>query len=121
MRNYLLIGMLALALPVASRTEAPLTNSEIVKLWKAGLGDEIIIAKIDGAGKAAFALDTDNLIELKKSGVSQGVISAMLRKAAGRSGGTGAAPAAPQMLPFAFSQQDDPPSLEASDGTRPRG
>lgn len=125
MRKYLLLGILALALPVVSQTEAPLTNAEVIKLWKAGLGDEIVIAKIEGSGRTAFALDTDNLIELKKSGVSQAVISAMLRKASGRSAAPTATGATPPpgppapAYPFASSQQDDPPSLEASDGTRP--
>ena len=119
-----LIAVLVLALPVFAQTEAPLANGEIIKLCKAGLGDEIVIAKVEGAGKTAFALDTDSLIELKKSGVSQAVIAAMLRKASGRAAtsSTGASQppgAAPQAYPFASSQQDDPPSFEASDGTRP--
>lgn len=119
MRTFLLLGVLVLTIPAASQTEAPLTNAEIIKLWKAGLGDEIVVAKIEGAGKTAFALDTDSLIELKKSGVSQPVISAMLRKASGRSAAGAAPAAAPQAYPSVSSQQDDPPSMEASDGTRP--
>lgn len=110
MRNCLLIGILALALPTVLQAETPLTDAEVVKVWKAGL-DEIILAKIDGAGRAAFALDTDIPIELKKSGVSRVVISAMLGKASGRSGGTDDAPApgaVPQMHPFASNQQDNP-------------
>jgi hypothetical protein len=122
MRNYLLIGILALPLSAALQTETPLTNAEVVKVWKAGLGDENILAKIDGAGRAAFALDTDDPIELKKSGVSRAVMSEMPRKASERSGGTGAgsAPGAgPQRHTLDSSQQDDdPPSLERSDGTR---
>ena len=125
MRTFVLLGILVLAFPAVSQTEAPLTNAEIVKLCKAGLGDEVVIAKIDGAGKTAFALDTDSLIDLKKSGVSQPVISAMLRKASGRTAAPAASAAAtpPALAPQAYalnsSQQDDPPSFEASDGTRP--
>lgn len=124
MRTLLVLVILMLAAPAVSQTEAPLTNAEIVKLCKAELGDEIVIAKIEGAGKTAFVLDTDNLIELKNAGVSQPVISAMLRKASGRTAAphaAGALPsgAPPQAYPQVSSQQDDPPLLEASDGTRP--
>ena len=116
MRKLLLFAIVAVAFRAACQTEAPLTNAEIVKLCKAGLGDDIVIAKIEGAGKTAFALDTDSLIQLKQSGVSQPVISAMLRKGSGRT--TTATTTVVATAPAGTTQQDDPPSFEASDGTR---
>jgi hypothetical protein len=55
-----------------------LTNAEIMKMKEAGLGDQLIIAKIKSSpGK--YKLDTDELIALKKAGVSEEVIAAMLQ------------------------------------------
>ena len=125
MRIFFLLGILALAVPARPQTEPPLTNAAIVKLCKAGLGDEVVIAKIDASGKAAFDLDTDNLIKLKQAGVSQKVISAMLRKLSGRTAAPAPAGAmvppggAQQAYPLGSTQEDDPPSLEVTDGTRP--
>jgi len=59
---------------------AALTNEEVIKLCKAGLGDEVVIAKINQAKEVDFKLDTDSLIKLKEEGVSQAVITAMLNR-----------------------------------------
>jgi len=61
--------------------EAPLTNAEVVKLCNLGLGDEVVIAKINQAKAVDFKLETDNLVELKQQGVSKDVIAAMLKRA----------------------------------------
>ena len=62
--------------------EAALSNAEVVKLCKAGLGDGIVIAKVKEAPKTDFKLGTDDLIKLKQDGCSQGVIEAMLNRSA---------------------------------------
>lgn len=70
--------MVALALfaapPVAAET---LTNSDVVALSKAGLGDEAVVAKIK-TSDAAYDLSTSQLIALKNAGISGPVIAAML-------------------------------------------
>ncbi|GAB3421747.1 hypothetical protein GCM10027516_19210 [Niabella aquatica] len=58
-----------------------LTNKSIIDLHKAGLGDEIILTKIDQS-KCVFDLSTDALIDLKSKGVSADVIKAMMNKSA---------------------------------------
>ncbi len=68
--------------------EKALTNQEVVKLVKLGIGDEAVIAKIHQAPAVSFELETDNLGSLKAAGVSGKVIAAMLD----RSSGTAAAP-----------------------------
>jgi len=82
----LLIAMvLVLALPCALRAleqAQALTNADVVKLTKASLGNDLIIAKIQQAEKVDFKLETDDLIQLKKAGVEQAVISAMLKRSA---------------------------------------
>src|ERR1041384_812440 len=59
-----------------------LTNASIVKLVKAGFKDKSIITII-GARVVKFDLSTDRLIELKRSGVSEKVILAMMARQEG--------------------------------------
>lgn len=54
-----------------------LSNQTIVDLTLLGLDDEIILNKIQNTFNA-FEMDTDNLISLKNSGVSNSVINSMM-------------------------------------------
>jgi hypothetical protein len=64
--------------PAGAATDGPLLqNDDIIKMVKAGLDDAIIIAKI-GSSKCQFDTSTDALIQLKTSGVSAGVLRAMV-------------------------------------------
>jgi hypothetical protein len=68
----------ATAKPTSQVFGEALTNVEIIKMKEAGLGDQLIIAKIKSSpGK--YKLDTDELIALKKAGVSEEIIAAMLQ------------------------------------------
>jgi hypothetical protein len=55
----------------------PLGVEDVVKLCKAGLTDELVITRIKKNGKA-FDLSPDELIELRKNGVSDTVIKYLL-------------------------------------------
>ncbi|MEN3326356.1 MAG: hypothetical protein V7638_1163 [Acidobacteriota bacterium] len=57
--------------------EGPLTNVSVVKLVKAGFKDKTIIAIINSR-PADYKLDTEHLIELKRNGVNENIILAML-------------------------------------------
>lgn len=73
-----------------------LTNESVLKLVKAGMGDDIIVNMIN-TQPSSFSLTTDDLIALKTDGVSEKVIGAMVVKNAGvapASVTTSAAPAA---------------------------
>lgn len=63
--------------PVQQADEAPLTNASIIKLVRAGFKEKTLIAIIHSR-PTRFDLSPDRLIELKKSGVSERVILAML-------------------------------------------
>jgi len=63
----------------AQSAEAPLTNSSVVKLVRAGFREKTVIAIIRSR-PARFDLTPERLIELKKSGVSERVILAMLAR-----------------------------------------
>jgi hypothetical protein len=72
-RIALLLGAL-LMLPVAADA---ITIRDIIELSKAGLSDELLTAVID-ADRTVFTLDKDQILELKKAGVSQAVLLKML-------------------------------------------
>ncbi|MGA2196487.1 MAG: hypothetical protein ABSH40_14590 [Bryobacteraceae bacterium] len=67
--------------------QATLTNDSIVKMVKAGLGEDIILSSIH-AQPGRYATGADDLIALKSAGVSDKIIAAMMN------GGGAAAPAA---------------------------
>lgn len=62
--------------------EVPLTNSAIVKLVKADFKEKTIIAII-GSRRSSFDLSTERMIELKRTGVSERIILAMLARQQG--------------------------------------
>src|SRR5215218_1530655 len=59
---------------------ATLTNASVVKLVRAGFREKTVIAIIN-ARPVSFDLSPDRLIELKKGGVPERVILAMLARA----------------------------------------
>lgn len=79
------VALCALALSIRPALAETLSNLQVVQLSQAGLGDDVIIAKIR-ASDASFQLTADDLIQLKKAGVSSQVISAMLATAPLRPG-----------------------------------
>ncbi|HLM55550.1 MAG TPA: hypothetical protein VK422_05435, partial [Pyrinomonadaceae bacterium] len=63
----------------AQGSEAPLTNSAVVKLVRAGFSEKTVIAIIRSR-PSRFELSAERLIELKKGGVGERVILAMLAR-----------------------------------------
>ena len=80
----LLIALL-LAVPFAAFA-APMTNDDVIKMVKGGLGEATVIQAIDGA-EPGFDTSADGLVKLKQGGVSDNVIQRILAR-------KGAAPAA---------------------------
>lgn len=58
--------------------EKGLTEEEILKMTKAGLSDQLVIAHIKMKG-VSFEPSTDDIVRLKNSGVSEKVIEAIIR------------------------------------------
>lgn len=79
-------------IPLALRSQEPLTNDSVVKLVKAGLSEEVVLGMIK-LQPAKYALGPDDIISLKKEGVSDKVIAAMVERAHG-GGAKAAEPAA---------------------------
>ncbi len=97
-----LIAFAVAAAAVVAAAEQPLTNTDIVKLVKAGVSADVIVAKIQ-ASETAFATDTDSLVALANEKVPNSVIQAMMARTA----------AAPTALPTA------PPPAPAPAATTP--
>lgn len=61
----------------AQQPEPPLTNASVIQLVKAGFKEKTVIAIINNR-QGDFKLDTERLIELKRNGVNENIILAML-------------------------------------------
>jgi len=85
-RTLLLFVLLALPTAIAAgqTTDAntPLTNAAIVKFVRAGFKEKTIISIVE-ARPPAYDLAPDRMIELKRSGVSEKIILAMLSRQEG--------------------------------------
>ena len=79
MRNILI--SLLLAIPCAALA-APMTNDDVIKMVKGGLGEATVIQAINAA-EAGFDTSPDGLVKLKQGGVSDAVIQRIIgRKSA---------------------------------------
>ncbi len=61
-----------------SSLESDVDNARIIEMTHKGLGDDVIIARIK-AGATKFNLSDDDLANLKKEGVSDSVVAAMIQ------------------------------------------
>jgi len=81
MKGILVTIFLCLSLFVTGaygqQPDGPLTNSSVIKLVKAGFKEKTIISIINNQ-PSDFKLDTDQLISLKRNGVNENIILAML-------------------------------------------
>jgi hypothetical protein len=98
-RRCTLATTLALFLTVCM-AQTVLTNDAILKMTKAGLGEDILLSTIK-AQAGHYTTTPDDLIALKGGGVSDKVIAAMIEKAASSGGAPTPAAAAGSPLPTA--------------------
>jgi hypothetical protein len=71
----LILILAVLCLPV---TASAVTVRDIIELSKAGLPDDVLVAVIE-ADRTIFTLDKEQILELKRAGVSHAVMLKMLR------------------------------------------
>jgi len=97
MRVLLVLVLLAavgFSSPAAtSLAQEVLTNDSVVQMIKAGLPESVVIAKIRSTA-TKFDLKTESLVNLKKAGVSDKVLEAMMAPGSPATGTQAAAPAA---------------------------
>jgi hypothetical protein len=65
--------------PLTAHKVPAMDNESVMKMSKAGLGDELIIETIN-TQPGKYVTDADSLVALKGAGVSDGVITAMINK-----------------------------------------
>jgi len=73
----LCLSLFVIAVHAQQTTEGPLTNESVVKLVKAGFKEKTVITIIHNR-PSAFKLEPEELIQLKRQGVSENIILAML-------------------------------------------
>jgi hypothetical protein len=56
------------------------STRDLIELSRAGLGDEVLVALVEADG-TVFSLDAPRILELRAAGVSERVITAMLKNA----------------------------------------
>ncbi|HSQ24038.1 MAG TPA: hypothetical protein VLN44_06500 [Pyrinomonadaceae bacterium] len=80
----LILAVLSTGFVGAQTTDnnTPLTNAAVLKLVRAGFKEKTVISIID-ARPPAFDLSPERMIELKRSGVSENIILAMLNRQQG--------------------------------------
>jgi len=66
-------------LPLPKTMQAKMTNDSVIRMVKAGLGDDLIVQTI-GSQPGQYATDADSLVALKQAGVSDRVIQTMVNK-----------------------------------------
>lgn len=77
--KLVLTALIWLALCPAVPGQKVLKNEDILRMAQVGFGDAVIIAKIEGS-PTDFKVGLDDLMDLKKKGLSDAVIAAMVRK-----------------------------------------
>ncbi len=87
--------LLAQSTPQASRAAAPpvvrmikfqnakpLTDDDVISMVRAGLGDELTVAKIKQAPSVDLDVSAEALVRMKKAGASEAVIDAVMKRSA---------------------------------------
>jgi hypothetical protein len=90
----------------APRTASAVSTRDLIELSKAGLGDEVLVALIEADG-TVFNLDAPKILELRGAGVSERVITAMLRNASHAVAAPGVADAQSEAAPPAAPAAQD--------------
>jgi outer membrane lipoprotein SlyB len=74
MKTLIFLTLLAFAHAAAA---APMTNDDVIKMVKGGLGEATVIQAVEGA-EPGFDTSPDGLVKLKQGGVSDAVIQRIL-------------------------------------------
>jgi hypothetical protein len=77
--TLLLLAGSAFGVQAQAKDEGPMTNAEVVKLVKAGFKEKTIILII-ASRIPKFDLSSDRMIQLKRAGVNENIIVAMLAR-----------------------------------------
>jgi hypothetical protein len=76
-RVLLAVTLTLLAAAMAQSKKPPMTNANVVQVMSSGLGEDVIINAIS-ANDVDFDVSADGLLALKKAGISDRVVQAMI-------------------------------------------
>jgi hypothetical protein len=79
MRKFFLVLVVLISLNLIAFGQEPLTNASIVKMTKAGLGEDLIVSMVQNQ-PGHYDLSPDSLVSLKGDGVSEKILAAMAAK-----------------------------------------
>jgi hypothetical protein len=82
----ILVLLLGSVITIPAQAQQGLTNTDIIKMQSAGLNDSVILSSVNSQ-PAAYDTSADGLIALKKAGVSDAVLAAMISRTAAMKGG----------------------------------
>jgi len=109
------LAVLAATFLLAALAQSTLNNDAIIRMVKAGLGEDIVVNTIK-AQPGHYSTTPDDLIALKKAGVSDKIIAAMMAAGSGPSPAPAAsstmAPASPPPVAEPASNTDLPKDME---------
>lgn len=100
----LIVAMFCVAGCAISLAQQVLNNDSVVKMVKAGLSDDVVVATINSS-PGQYTTNPDGLIALKQAGVTDKVIAAMITK-----GSAGSTPSSPPTQPAVSNDPNDPRS-----------
>ncbi len=95
---YVLLAFVSFGV-IAQDSHQPITNADVISMTRSGIGEQTIILAIQ-QGSTAFDTSPQALIELKKAGVTDGVLNLML-----------SASKTPSITPAAMPRSPDPSKL----------
>lgn len=114
--QLIFLSALLLALPAGSLAQAEkrdvLTNADIVRMARAGISNDIIQREIQ-LSETNFTTSPTALIELKKQGISDEVLGAILDSRAGRGSSMSASPSSSDVFTQSAPRPHHMPNFEA--------
>jgi hypothetical protein len=121
-RRHVVTSLLLLALVILAGTTSwsqsnALTNADIIKMVQARLSSGVISQAIDSAPAVAFDTSPDGLIALNAAGVSDAIVSVMIKRA-GRSPSKSSPSPSPSPSPSASPRAAPGAEVDIPDGTQ---
>jgi hypothetical protein len=96
------VMMLVFGLIMTGKAQEPLTNDSVKKLVRSGISEDLVVQTIN-TQPGNYSLGADDIVALKKAGVSDRIIGAMLSRSSAPAAAASAAPAATADAPASAS------------------
>ena len=93
------LAVLFLAFASLLTAQQTLNNDGVIKMVKAGLSDDVVVAAINGSAPSGFDTSTDALVALKTAGVSDKIVAVMVARASAPATAPATAPTGSSLPP----------------------